>query len=154
MAPRVATRLPLTATATFTPAASSHTAGDSVGVAQEFDLKAPTGAAVCLVSATLRIDTGTIETTAWRLHMFSQTPPSALIDTGDFTLATGDLPYYLGYIDFAQIVDMGATLFIETTNIQKQIRLTGTGFFAYLVNGTTLTPAAVAHIVTVQAVTI
>ena len=45
---------------------------------------------------------------------------------------------------------MGDTLFIETTNIQKQIKLAGTSVFGYLVNGTTLTPQAVAHIVTLQ----
>lgn len=140
------------ASATFTPAATSHVAGDSNGVAQEFALGAPSGAYVRIVSANLRINSATIETTAWRLHMFNVTPPSALADDAAFLLAAGDLASYLGYIDFAQIVDMGDTLFIETTNIQKQIKLSGTSVFGYLVNGTTLTPAAVAHIVSLQTV--
>jgi hypothetical protein len=140
------------ASATFTPAASSHTAGDVVGGAQEFALGAPSGAFVRIVSANLRINNATIETTAWRLHLFSVTPPSAVADDGAFTLASGDLASYLGYVDFAQVVDMGDTLFIETTNIQKQIKLAGTSVFGYLVNGTTLTPGAVAHIVNLQAV--
>jgi hypothetical protein len=140
------------ASATFTPAATSHTAGDSNGVAQEFAFGATSGGRIRIVSATLRINSATIETTAWRVHLFSVTPPSALADDAAFTLAAGDLPSYLGYIDFAQVVDFGDTLFIETTNIQKQIQLAGTSVFGYLVNGTTLTPAAVAHIITIQAV--
>lgn len=136
--------------ATFTPAAASHVAGDVVGGAQEFATGAPSGAALRIVSANLRINSATIETTAWRLHMFSVTPPSAVADDGAFLLAAGDLASYLGYIDFAQVVDFGDTLFIETTNIQKQIKLAGTSIFGYLVNGTTLTPAAVAHVVSLQ----
>lgn len=84
--------------------------------------------------------------------MFSVTPPSALADDAAFTLASGDLASYLGYIDLAQVVDFGDTLYIEANNIQKQIQLAGTSVFGYLVNGTTLTPAAVSHIVTINAV--
>lgn len=142
----------LSATVTFTPAATSHTAGDSVGVAQELAFNAPTASTIRIISGTLRVNGATIETTAWRLHLFSVTPPSALADDAAFLLAAVDLPSYLGYVDFAQIVDIGDTLFIEATNIQKQITLAGTSVFGYLVNGTTLTPQAVAHIVTLQAV--
>jgi len=140
------------ASATFTPAAASHVAGDVHGGAQSFALGAPSGATVRIVSANLRINHATLETTAWRLHLFSVTPPSALADDAPFTLPAGDLASYLGYVDFAQIVDFGATQFIETTNIQKQVTLAGTGLFGYLVNGTTLTPNAAAHIVSLQAV--
>lgn len=146
------TAMTFSASATFTPAATSHTAGDCNGAAQEFALGAPAGSTIRIVSANLRINNATIETTAWRLHMFSVTPPSAVADDGAFLLASGDLASYLGYIDFAQVVDFGDTLFIETTNIQKQITLTGTSLFGYLVNGTTLTPGAVSHTVSIQAV--
>ncbi len=143
---------PFAASATFTPAATSHTAGDSNGTAQEFALAAPTGATIRIVSANLRINSATAEASAWRLHMFSITPPSALADDAPFVLAAGDLASYLGYLDFIQAVDMGDTQFIETTNIQKQLTLAGSSVFGYLVNGTTVTPAAVAHIVSIQAV--
>jgi hypothetical protein len=149
-----------TASATFTPAAASHTAGDSVGVAAEFVLRDSRGAVpdpastFLITSASLRIDGGTVETTAWRLHMFSVTPPSALADDAAFTLASGDRASYLGYIDLSQVVDLGDTLHIEMSNIQKQITLTGSSFFAYLVNGTTLTPQAVAHVVTVRTIAV
>ncbi len=148
------------ASATFTPAAASHTAGDSVGVAQEFVLKDSRGAlpapgsTFSIVNASLRIDGATVETTAWRLHMFSVTPPSALADDAAFLLASGDRSSYLGYIDLAQVVDVGDTLYIEAFNIQKHLTLTGTSIFGYLVNGTTLTPQAVAHTVTIRAIAV
>lgn len=141
-----------TASATFTPAASSHTAGDSVGVAAEFALAAPAGGGIMITGATLEIAGGTVETTAWRVHLFSVTPPSALADDAAFALASGDRASYLGYIDLDQVLDLGDTLYIDMKNINKQVRLAGTSLFGYLVNGTTLTPAAVAHKVTLHAI--
>lgn len=151
VAPVASATAALSASATFTPAATSHTAGDSNGTAGTFALGARSGSAVRIISANLAINGNAAETTAWRLHMFSVTPPSALADDAAFTLASGDRASYLGYIDFAQTADLGDTQFIETTNIQKQINLAGTGLFGYLVNGTTLTPAAVGHVVTIKA---
>src|SRR4029077_8453444 len=88
------------------------------------------------------------ETSTWALHMFDVTPPSAVADDGPFLLAAGDYASYLGSVAFAQTVDLGDTQYIETNNIQKLIRLRGTSIFGYLVNGTTVTPGAVAHVVT------
>ncbi len=139
-----------TVAATFTPAAASHTASDVVGGAQEFAIGAPAGAGLRIVSATLMIAGATIETTAWRLHLYNVTPPSALADDAAWDIPAGDRASYLGYVDFAQVVDLGTTLYIETTNIQKQLKLAGSSLFGYLVNGTTLTPQAVAHTVTLQ----
>ena len=145
-----------TGTATFTPAAASHTNGDVHGGAQEIEFTPEplSGSRIRIVSATLQINGGTVETTTWRLHLFNVTPPSALADDAAFTLASGDRASYLGYVDFAQVVDMGDTLYIETTDIQKQLLLAGTSLFGYLVNGTTLTPQAVAHVVTLQCVAV
>lgn len=138
--------------ATFTPAAASHVAGDVNGGAQTFAIGAPTGASMRIVSASLLIAGATIETTAWTLHLYSGTPPSALADDAVFDVPAGDRASYLGTVSFAQVVDLGSTLYIDTNNIQKQIKLTGTSVFGYLVNGTTLTPQAVAHTVTLQLV--
>lgn len=148
------------ANATFTPAAASHTAGDSNGVAQEFKLldrmggAIPAGSIVRITSASLQINGGTIETTAWRVHLFNVTPPSALADDAAFTLASGDRASYLGYVDLSQVVDLGDTLFIDMPNLNKQFKLLGTSLYGYLVNGTTLTPQAVAHIVTLHCVVV
>lgn len=138
------------ASATFTPAAASHAGGDVVGGAQEFALGAPAGAVFEIMSASLLIAGGTIETTAWTLHLYSATPPSALADDAAFDLPSGDRASYLGAVALAQVADLGSTLFIETNTINKRIKLAAaaTSVFSYLVNGTTLTPQAVAHVVT------
>lgn len=138
------------AAANFTPAATSHTAGDAVGVAAEFALAAPAGSLLRIVSASMLVAGGTNETSTWRLYLFSVTPPSALADDAPFLLASGDRASFLGYFDFAQLVDVGDTLFIEATP-NKVIRLTGTSVFGYLVNLTTVTTAAIARTVTVHA---
>lgn len=142
---------PLQASATFTPAASSHTNGDVVGGAQEFAFDAPSGSTILIQSATLRIDNATIETTAWTLHLYTVTPPSAVADDAAWDLPSGDRASYVGSIAISQVVDLGSTLWIDMNNIGKQIKLSGTGLFGYLVNGTTLTPGAVDHVVTLQA---
>ena len=146
------------ASATFTPAAASHTAGDANDTAKEFVLKdranAPpvAGSALMITSASLQISGATAEATAWRLYLFNVTPPSALADDAAFVLAAGDLASYLGYVDLGTAVDLVDNQWVETHIINKQIKLAGTSVFGYLVNLTTLTPAAVAHIVTLHTV--
>lgn len=134
--------------ASFTPAASSHVAGDVVGGAQEFKSVGQVGQTVIIVSASLRIANATAETSTWAVHLFDVTPPSAVADDGAFLLAAGDYPSYLGSVALAQTADLGDTQYIESNNIQKVVRLRGSSVFGYLVNGTTLTPGAVAHVVT------
>jgi hypothetical protein len=146
------------ASAAFTPAANSHTAGDSVGAATEFVFsnmvgsKPSTGAALMITSASLMIADATAAVTAWRLYLFNVTPPSALADDAAFVLAAGDRASYLGYVDIGTAVDLGSTQWVETHAINKQLKLSGNSVFGYLVNLTTLTPAAVAHTVTLHVV--
>src|SRR5262245_37062745 len=66
-----------TASATFTPAASSHTAGDCNGAAAQFSFSpAPvSGSVVMITDAEFEIDGGTAEATAWRLYLYNVTPP-------------------------------------------------------------------------------
>jgi hypothetical protein len=138
--------------ATFTPAAASHTAGDVNGGAKEFTNLGPSGAQIMITSATLEIDGGTAEATAWTLHLYSITPPSAIADDGAWDLSSGDRVYYRGQISLGTAVDQGATQWVETHGINKQVALYAQSLFGYLVNGTTLTPANVAHIVTLHTV--
>ena len=70
-------------------------------------------------------------------------------DDAAHTLPAGDRASFLGYFDFAQLVDVGDTLYIEATP-NKIIRLTGTSVFGYLVNLTTVTTAAIARTVTLH----
>jgi hypothetical protein len=139
--------------ATFTPAAASHVANDVVGGAKEFKgLAGATGSAIQIASASLLVNSATIETTAWRVYLYNVTPPSAIADDGPWDLGAGDQAAFLGYVDIAQLVDLGSSLYIQSDNLNKQIKMSGRSVFGYLVNLTTLTPAAVSHIVTLHAV--
>lgn len=140
------------ASATFTPAASSHTAPACNGAAAAIAFGAISGGRLMITSAALEIDSATAEATAWRLYLYSVTPPSALTDTTTHDVPSGDRASFLGYVDLGTAVDLGSTQWVETNIINKQVKLAGTGLFGYLVNLTTLTPAAVAHIVTLHAV--
>lgn len=140
------------AEATFTPAASSHTAGDVNGGAQKFELDAPTGGVFMITDADLYIDGGTAEATAWRLHLYNVTPPSALADLGDWNLPSGDRSAYLGYVDLGTALDVGDTQGIQNPGINRTIKLASGDVWAYLVNLTTVTPAAVAHRVRLKGV--
>jgi hypothetical protein len=138
--------------ATFTPAASAHTAPACNGAAQTFAAMGLSGRPIMITGASLEIDGGTAEATAWRLYLYNVTPPSALSDTTTFDLPSGDRASFLGYVDLGTAVDLGSTQWVEVQGINKQVKLSGTALFGYLVNTTTVTPAAVAHIVTLHAV--
>lgn len=138
--------------ATFTPAASSHVANDVNGGAQQFSTMGVSGSRIMITSATLEIDGATAEATAWRLYLYNITPPSATADDGAWDLPSGDRASFLGYVDLGTAVDLGSTQWVENHGINKQVLLAGVNLFGYLVNLTTLTPANVAHIVTLHAV--
>jgi len=140
------------ASATFTPAAASHVANDCNGAAGTFANMGLSGKRIVVTSATLEIDGATAEATAWRLYLYNITPPSATADDGAWDLPSGDRASFLGYVDLGTAVDLGSTQWVETHGINKQVTLAGTSLFGYLVNLTTLTPANVAHIVTLHAV--
>lgn len=131
--------------ATFTPAASSHTAGDCNGAAQDFALGAPSGCLFLITDCDLYIDGGTAEATAWRLYLYTVTPPSALADDAAWDLPSGDRASHVGYVDLGTAVDLGSTQGVQNAGINRTVKLAGTTLFGYLVNLTTLTPAAVAH---------
>jgi hypothetical protein len=139
--------------AVFTPAAAAHGAVDVIGAATEFKGLAQTnGAGIQIVSASLLVATGTLVTTVWRVHLYNVTPPSAIADNGLFDIAAGDRASYLGYIDIAQLVDIGSTLYVQSDNLNKAIRLAGRSAWGYLVATSGITTEAVAHTVTLHTV--
>jgi hypothetical protein len=107
------------AAATFTPAASSHAAGDCNGAAQQFSLSAPSGNRIMITDATLEIDSGTAEATAWRLYLYGVTPPSATADDGAWDLPSGDRASFLGYVDLGTAVDLGSTQWVQNPGVNK-----------------------------------
>ena len=138
--------------ASFTPANSSHAASDVVGGAKEFVGIGSYEGMVMIVSATMEIDGGTAEASAFRLYLYTVTPPSATADDGAWDLPSGDRASYLGYVDLGTPADLGSTCWVETHGINKPIKLASTSVFGYLVNLTTVTTAAVARVVTLYTV--
>lgn len=132
------------ATATFTPAANSHTAGDCNGAAAQFEFQA-VGATMVITDADLMIDGGTAEATAWRLYLYKVTPASAYADDAAWDLPSGDRDAFVGYIDLGTAVDLGSTQWVQNAGVNRTVKLGGSSLWGYLVNLTTLTPAAVAH---------
>lgn len=138
--------------ATFTPAASSHTAGDAVGAAAEFANAGPSGGSVFITSVSLKISSSSAQATAWRLWLYNATPPSAIADDAAWDFATADLAALLDYIDIPSTsVDLGTNQFVSAA-VNKQFKLAAnsTSLFGYLQNLTTLTTVAVAHTVTLN----
>lgn len=136
--------------ATFTPAATSHAAGDCNGAAATFASVGPSGGGRVLIqSATLRIDNTSAETTSWRLHLYNVTPASAIADDAAWSFADADFSSYLGYIDLGYTgTDAGANQWTQADGCAKEITVpSGGSLFGYLVNDTTATPAAAAHTV-------
>lgn len=136
-----------------TPAAASHVNGDVVGGLLTFNFFG-SGSRVShyamLRAASLRVDNATIETTAWTLHLYSQ-QPAAIADDAPYDLSTAaDRALYMGSVAIPQIVDLGSTLYVEAAFAKPILLVAGT-CYGYLVNGTTLTPNASAHVVTLWA---
>ena len=138
--------------AVFTPAAASHVANDVVGGAQEFANMGGATNEILITSVSLLIAGATAEATGWRLYLYNITPPSALADDAAHDIPSGDREEILGYVDLGTAVDLGASQWVQTTGVNKHLTLTSTHLYGYLVNDTTLTPAAVAHTVVLHAV--
>lgn len=60
--------------------------------------------------------------TSFRLHLYNASP-TAVVDNAAFDLVSGDRTKYLGYIEIAAPVDMGATLYSQNASVNKLIAL-------------------------------
>ncbi len=82
--------------------------------------------------------------TSFRLHLYNTRPASALADNAAWDLPSGDRSAYLGYVDLGTPVDVGSTLFVQTTGIgSKQIKMGVTSsLFGYLVTNGGFTPSS------------
>ncbi len=149
----------MTASASFTPAASSHTGGsagvigDCVGAAQQFTFSPVpiSGSNIAITNVSLLIASGTAVASAWRLYLYNVTPPSAIADDAAFDIPSGDRASLLGYVPISTTEDSGNSSWVQVNGLYIPIQLSGTTVFGYLVNLTTATLAAVAHTVTLTA---
>jgi len=100
---------------------------------------------VIITDADLRIDVASVPTgmSSFRLHLYSATPASAYGDNAAWDLpSTGnDRASYLGYIDFGTPQDLGSTLYVQASSINKKLLLgASTSLFAYLQTTAGYTP--------------
>lgn len=121
-----------------------YTAGDVLGGALDLGVLGASAQSVEIISSQLEADISAIPAgmTTFTLYLYSVTPPSALADNAAFDLPSGDRSSFLGAIPVGSLADLGATLYVETNDHHKQVKLAGTHLFGYLVTAGGFTPAA------------
>lgn len=82
---------------------------------------APGEAMIRVISTTLEIDAAAIISgeTSYTLQLYRETPPSVLGDNAAWDLPSGDRATYIGSLNLGTPADDGASLFIQTDNINK-----------------------------------
>ena len=127
---------------------TAYTAGDVVGAAAAaitFASIGPANGQIIITDVDYRVDLTAVPggMTSFRLHLYNATPPSALADNAPWDLPSGDRASYLGYIDLGTPLDVGSTLFIQTSGVNKKLAMgTTTSLFGYLVTNGGYTPAS------------
>jgi hypothetical protein len=136
-------RVSVTRPANETP----YTAGDVVGAAAAaltFPIAPAAGGEVLITSAALEVDVTAVPAgmTAFVLHLYDVTPPSALADNAAWDLPAGDRASYLGSINLGSPVDVGSTLRVQQDGLNMQITALGANVYGYLQTITGFTPAS------------
>jgi hypothetical protein len=98
---------------------TAYTANDVVGSAILLDLQDFSDLLIANIS--LRIDVASGPAGAFRFHFYSGLPPSAHVDNDAWDLPSGDRSVYMGYVDSATVVDMGATQISKADNCNFSI---------------------------------
>jgi len=132
--------------------ATAYGAGDVVGnstaagggILEFTNIGSGSNSRFFLMSSQFRWDLSTIPSgaTSFNLHFYSASPPSAYADNDPWDLPSGDRAYYLGYISLGTPVDLGSTCYVEANILNKEMRLSGTSIYAYLVTVAGYTPAS------------
>jgi hypothetical protein len=150
------------ASASFTPVAEAYSAGDTVSVAQQFiwhlsrfrDVEPEPGSMIRILTSELKIDATAViaSETSYTLHLYSRTPPSAQANNAAWSLASADLPYYLGSLALGTVADLGAAVYVKTGGHDLDISLesVSTSIYGVLVTVGAPTLAAVARQVTLR----
>lgn len=134
------------ATATFTPAATSHTALDCVGGAKTILIPNSAGRMVAFQGNRFSMDTTTPVTSIWTLYMYNSTP-AVIADDSPYVVVTADGAKFLGTQPILQCVDFGST-WLESQNFYTspiRVQMVTDTLTVYLQNVSTITLEAVAH---------
>lgn len=120
----------------------------SAGAVLQFNNIGSPGQEIILTTVSLLYGATSVPSgmTSFSLALYSKTPPSALADGAAWTLASGDLPFFLGTVALGTPVALGSTsLYILTTQLNQQVTMPGLatgGFFAYLITAGSFTPGS------------
>lgn len=113
------------------------------------------GSRIMITSAQLEIDTTSVPAnqTSFNAFLFNVTPPSSITDGSTVAtavpLSTSDRAQFLGQISLGTPALLGSTLYTESNGINKQLKLSGTGVFAYITTVSSYTPLAASSVYTV-----
>ncbi len=143
-----------TSSNSFTPAAAAYLANDIMATSKVFVDVGPSAGKIRITGCELEVDHTAVISgeTSYRLYMYNVTPPSAAADNDAFDLPAGDRASFLGYIDLGTPVDLGSTLYVQTLNINKEVKLTTANLHTYLVTNGPFTATAAARKVTLHTV--
>lgn len=140
---------------TRTADTNAYTAGDVIGInaagspgsaIHTFASIGPTAGHVMITDASLEIDATSVPSgmTSFRLYLYDASP-DAIVDNAAWDLSSsGDRGKYLGYVDLGVIADLGSTLYVEVTQVNKRVKLASasTSLYAQLVTNGAWTPAS------------
>jgi hypothetical protein len=155
------TPIGVVASASWTPVAEAYSAADTISTAQALSwtfshsgVAVPAGSTLRILTSTLKIDATAVISgeTSYTLHLYSRTPPSAQANNAAWSLASADLPYYLGSLALGTVADLGAAVYVKTGGHDNDITLESisTTIYGVLVTVGAATMAAVARQVTLR----
>jgi hypothetical protein len=134
---------------------TAYAAGDVVGIADSgtpanagsaiitLSSIGPAGGSVLIQSVLLMIGNSTPPASAFRLHLYTESP-TAILDNAAFDLVAGDVGKYAGYIDLPAPQDFGGIAVTQSDYAGTLVKLaaTSTTLYAILEARSAYTPAS------------
>jgi hypothetical protein len=134
---------------------TAYSAGDVVGIADSgtpanagsaiitLSSVGPAGGSVLIQSVRLMIGNSTPPASAFRLHLYTESP-TAILDNAAFNLAAGDVGKYVDYIDLPAPQDFGDTAFTRDnySGLEVKFAAASTTLYAILEARSAYTPAS------------
>ena len=123
---------------------TAYTAGDVYGGLQTFSAIGISNSSVVITSVSLRLNITSVPSgmAGFRLHLYSA-PPAALADNAVWNLTTPDRALYEGFIDLGTPSVIGSSiLYSQNDFINKQVKLSSSILYGYLVTNGAYTPAS------------
>lgn len=133
-----------TAASSANTTAGSITTGNAGSAILSFSNIGPASGNIKITDVSMRVDVAAVwaGSGAFRLHLYNASP-TAILDNAGFDMVSGDRAKYLGFVDLAAPVDMGSTIYSQNKEVNKTVKLAGSGtIYAQLQTIAGYTPAA------------